>query len=690
MADLNSFLAQNRGKQPQSPPIDLRGAIEKTNEKQSAQGVMPYVNNALGSVARGMTQVVETPYNIVNNAPRLLNLLPGDQGMGKFSEMGAKTGGPVGNLFASMGEDPLIDAVASDKYLGNDVGGIKKPNPNYPMTSNIAEAFGSGVTGMGMAGLAAKTPGIAGKFAQWMSAPVQAAPKAAVAGELASAAGGETGRVIAEKNDMGPVATFFAQLLGSLGPGALAYSGPAAVGKLFSREGGADTLAAMERQGVRPSVGMTGGKSAAQLESGASAIPFFSTVPENVRTQQFNQFDDALTGAAGKMRPAGTGPMTNQMDLSQQVYDIAEGGAKRMRGGFGQREEALMKAVGADTMVDTTQTRAALAEMLKTADAKTAKALQTEIGFLDEIADEATGAAPYAKLRKFRSNFGAGIEDDGILKGAKDQLYKGTTADLEAAATKAGVGDDFRSLMAEQAKAHADDVRLSEGGDFVQADKLGSGQLERSGQFLKQAYANPDKMEYIKRNATPEQWDSLRANIAQDLGLAKAGAQDAAGEVVSPTKFITEWNKMDPRVKNMLFDDNLGTRQTLDDLALIADAFKQRGLEVNTSRTAGTGMGAMEIKGGAKTAAAIATGAGAATNLPATLTAMGMTYATVKGLMSETLARWAAGQTPTAAGTMGARLPGAVAHGAQDGQKEQKRPPLRKIPKDDEGDHEYR
>jgi hypothetical protein len=178
-------------------------------------------------------------------------------------------------------------------------------------------------------------------------------------------------------------------------------------------------------------------------------------------------------------------------------------------------------------------------------------------------------------------------------------------------------------------------------------------------------------MNYIKRNATPEEWNSLRANIAQDLGLAKAGAQDATGDVVSPTKFITEWNKMDPRVKNMLFDDDLGTRQTLDDLALIADAFKQRGLEANTSRTAGTGMGAMQIK---QVGGAVAGTAGAMTNLPATIAASGMTYATVKGLMSQTLARWAAGRTPSVTSTVGARVPGAAARSLDQYDQEEQDP----------------
>jgi hypothetical protein len=713
MADLQTFLAKNRGQADQLPPVDLRGAIAKTNEKQDAQGVLPYVTNALNSVSRGMTQMIETPYNIINNAPRLVNLLPGDQGAEKISEMAKHTDGTVGKVARTLfpSEDPLIDAVDAHYPGMGGVGGIKTPNPNYPSTSNIAEAFGSGVTGMGMTSLAAKTPGIAGKFAQYLSAPVMAAPKTAVAAELASAAGGETGRVVAEKNDFGPVATFFAQLLGSLGPGALAYSAPNAIGKLFGREGGAETLAAMERQGVRPSVGMTGGRSAAQIESGASALPFFSSVPENVREQQFSQFADKLTDTAAGMRPAGSGPMTNQMDLAQQTYDIAEQGAKRMRDSFGGREDALQAAIGPTTGIDVTATRKAIADMMPRVDPEMQGALQHELDLLDQmilknktttmqpkassIVDEtgapmqtqvpvttetATNMVPYEQFRSWRTNVGRRTDQPSIKGGQSKQLYQAITQDLTGAADKAGVGDDFRSLMADQAAAHADDVRLNEGGDIPQADKLGSGQLERSGQFLKQAYANPDKMEYIQRNATPEQWGNLRANIAHDLGLAKAGAQDAAGEVVSPTKFITEWNKMDPRVKNMLFDDDLGTRQTLDDLALIADAFKKRGLEANSSRTAGTGMGAMEIKNASKAGALLATGAGAATNLPATLTAMGMTYATVKGLMSETLARWAAGQTPTIQGTVGARLPGAVAHGAQEGQKEEKRPPLRKLP----------
>ena len=117
-------------------------------------------------------------------------------------------------------------------------------------------------------------------------------------------------------------------------------------------------------------------------------------------------------------------------------------------------------------------------------------------------------------------------------------------------------------------------------------------------------------------------------------------------------------------MKNMLFDDDLGTRQTLDDLALVAEDFQRRGLEANTSRTAGTGLSAMQLKQiGTAGAGGYGLSAGA---LPQMAVGAGLTYATVKGLLSETLARWAAGRTPTVKGTVAPRVPGAVARGLTD------------------------
>ncbi len=666
MHPLDMRVNKRLNSQPQYENFDEQ--LGAYNEKQSQKGVLPWINNALSNVNEGLTQVAETPYNIMNRAPQLMNLLPGEQGMGTVDEMAAAAPpGVIKDVTTALfpSKDPLID-LAKEYH-----GGIQDDNPNYPGTSQFFEDVGMGVGSLGAGPLLSIGKASAGPITQKVGQygddmwnMVKANPLKAVGAEVAASGGAATGRGIAEETEMGPVASFFAELMGSMSPSIAATSLPRAATHLLGREGAEESLEAMTRQNVRPSVGLTGSRTAGQIESGASALPLFSSVPENVRTQQFDQFSDALTGAADNVRP--NGPMVGEM--GEQIYDIAEGGAQRMKAGFSGREDDLMKAIGADTPVNTTGTREALEQMLQTADAKTADALQNEIAMLDRIADEA-GNAPYGKFRNFRSNFGAEIQDTGILSGAQKQMYAGATQDLQEAATKAGVGDDFKSLMSEQAAAHADDVRLSEGGDFKQAKSLKGGQIERSQAFLKQAYKNPDKMQYLQRNATPEQWSQLRADIAHDLGLAKAGAQDAGGEVISPSKFSTEWAAMDPRVKNMLFDDDLGTRQTLDDLALIAEDFQRRGLEANSSRTAGTGMGAMQIKEASKGAAMLGMGAAGASDLGLTAAASGITYASLKGLMSETLARWAAGQTPTFKGSVAPRIPGAIGRASTDEEK---------------------
>jgi hypothetical protein len=257
--------------------------------------------------------------------------------------------------------------------------------------------------------------------------------------------------------------------------------------------------------------------------------------------------------------------------------------------------------------------------------------------------------------------------------------------DLQRAADNAGVGDDFVKLMDEQRLANADvnktpDVSLSEGGDFKELGKLTGGEL-KARPYLAKMLASPENFEVIQRNATPEQMAQLRGDIVEYLGLVRAGGQDATGTVISPNEFLTKWNKIDPRVKNMLFDDDLGTRQTLDDIATVAADFKRRGLEANTSRTAGTGQAAMAISGmGDQARGMIQGGLGTGTavagyaNPAATAASVVMTYATLKGLMSETLARWAAGQTPSLSDALVPRVPGAVGRGVT---PEEEKPQIR-------------
>lgn len=89
-------------------------------------------------------------------------------------------------------------------------------------------------------------------------------------------------------------------------------------------------------------------------------------------------------------------------------------------------------------------------------------------------------------------------------------------------------------------------------------------------------------------NSLPEEdRGNIRATIVDRLGRAKAGMQDAGGEIFSPAEFLTNWNKMSPEAKTALFGRDKKLSQALDDIAILADSTKQAQRFVNQSQTAG-------------------------------------------------------------------------------------------------------
>lgn len=664
---------------PQQKPLTIDDRIADVQERDATTGVLPYATNAINGINRGMTQVAELPYNIMNNAPKLVNLLPGEQGMGTLDEMGAKAGGPIGNLFASLGKDPLIDFVG-ENYPGMDtVGGISHPNPAYPITNRVTEDIGTGVGTMGAGATMVGANGVAGLLGKYLGQPLVNAPVSSVVGETMSSLGAAGGREVADKYDVqNPVGRFALEMAGGMTPSGITDSIETGLRKSVSREGGDVTLDAMDRLNMRPSIGLTGNQNASTLENAAAILPFFGSVSKNVQTGQIDDFGNIIKDTASKVRPTGALSKADDMMIGEQVRDISSSGLGRLKGGFSQREDALMSSIGARTPIDVTNTRKAIADMIPTVDPEMQGALKHELDLLDQMVIKnkttamqpkassvldangqpimtnapvesvtATNTVPYEQFRSWRTNVGRRTDQPSIKGGQSKQLYKGITEDLTGAADKAGVGDDFRTLMADQAKAHDDSLRLSEGGDIPAMQKIAESQVEQGKNYFNQAISNPDRMSMIKRNATPEQWKQFAGDTLEYLGVAKNAAQDAAGEAISPNTFLTNWNKMDPRTRVMLFDDGEGTLEKLNDLATVAEAMRSRGNSSNFSNTAGVGMSAAALAkaGGAVSAAGAGAGIGASlAGIPGAAAGAGITYATVKGLMSETLARWAVKQ----------------------------------------------
>lgn len=640
------FMDENRTPVEQKQrPANLRASIEKVNENKANRGVVPYAANAINAVNRGVTQVIETPYNIINRAPQLVNLLPGEQGVESIDEMAKGTWAE--GIFPS--KDPLIN------FMEEHHPGLNAPNPNYPITNQVGEDVGIGLGTMGMSvplsflkGVGGPVVNKVGQYADDMVKLFQKSPKAAVAGEVAAAGGAATGRELVP-DDAHPITKFAAEFLGALAPGTLAYSGPEIASKVFSREGGDLTLEAMERLDMRPSVGVTGNEMASQMENAAAIVPVLGSKARKVQNQQFDDFADTVTKTADNIRPDSAVSRSEPIMLGEQVRDIADEGLEKIKAGFGKREDDLAAAIGGDTKIDITSTRKAIEEQIPKSSAEIQSALKTELALLDEIADDA-GKISYDQLRSHRTGVGQRTNQPSIKGGAKKKIYAGITEDLQKAADGAGVGDDFKTLMADQAQSNA------KTGDKTRLESLVDQDFEKSFSAFKASIKNPDKIATFKRSATPEQWDEFSSNVVEYLGKANNSAQGAAGDTFSANTFLTRWNEMDPRTRSILFDDDRGTLQTLDDLAVVAEGMKHRGHGGNFSNTAGVGIGAGAIMGGPLLYGDVST---AAMNT-------GLTYATIQSLMSETLAKWAAGRGPSVQGTIGARVPGAAYRAATD------------------------
>jgi hypothetical protein len=84
-----------------------------------------------------------------------------------------------------------------------------------------------------------------------------------------------------------------------------------------------------------------------------------------------------------------------------------------------------------------------------------------------------------------------------------------------------------------------------------------------------------------------DEWDSVSATIFGKLGMAKAGAQDATGEVFSINTFMTNWSKLAPESKKALWagTKHQGLYKDLDEFASVVGDMKGVEALANKSRT---------------------------------------------------------------------------------------------------------
>ncbi len=200
-------------------------AAPQTPEPESFAGLKA-INRAggvLGSGAnRGVATVAGAPVELMNRVPQLLNLLPGEQGIGPISDR------PTGGIADMM---QLLEAMGLNQVKREDLEGFGER-----MLGRVGEELGGAAIPGGMMLKRAGKAATGGLLDKAFIEPLRRAPGPVAASEVALAGGAGVGAQVANEafgSEPGDLGDLIGSLLGTLGTGGAltAARGAAVLGK---------------------------------------------------------------------------------------------------------------------------------------------------------------------------------------------------------------------------------------------------------------------------------------------------------------------------------------------------------------------------------------------------------------------------------------------------------------------------
>jgi len=228
--------------------------------------------------------------------------------------------------------------------------------------------------------------------------------------------------------------------------------------------------------------------------------------------------------------------------------------------------------------------------------ALTPQTTQEATGLLDAAGNPITrdvtqgGGLSWQDLRDFRSRVGEiigqpGLASDGAQIGQLRSLYGALSDDIRQTAADQGpdalnAWSRWNNYARARANRIGNVVSLILGNDSNKAPQSAFEALQRLAQ---QKGGDPIKLAQALRSMPQDEANTVRATILEDLGHAPAGQQNDVGNVFSPANFVTQWNKISDRAKNVLFTGD--HRDALNDLAKVFSGMKSSTKFANSSKT---------------------------------------------------------------------------------------------------------
>lgn len=205
------------------------------------------------------------------------------------------------------------------------------------------------------------------------------------------------------------------------------------------------------------------------------------------------------------------------------------------------------------------------------------------------LLDQATdGRLPYEALKKLRTEVGERAAQPNLVSDVKasawKRLYAGISSDMENAANQAGP-------EASQAWSRANGYYKAGQGRIEALDRV----VDKAGgpEAVFNAATSGTKdgaftIRNVMQSLQPDQQKVLSATVLRRLGAATPGTATEQGDF-SINSFLTNWNKLSPAAKGVLFD-RFGNsfREDVDAVSRTAGGFRQAAKTgANPSGTAG-------------------------------------------------------------------------------------------------------
>lgn len=380
--------------------------------------------------------------------------------------------------------------------------------------------------------------------------------------------------------------------------------GDAAEGTALART----TRAAAERLSVPLTAGMASGRKFFQIVEGAlSSNPLTGGMIDRA----VRESTDAATGASRRIvQTMANGANTSQPAFVRALNAAGEGRLEYFKIRRQALSDALTNIVGSGPTVPMTNVQRVLNEM-RVLQTRAGGALDPQLaGVINEantILDGAQamgGMLPFDVVQKLRTRLGeassfGGMTSErvpGATQGIRD-LWAATGEDLRQGAKlidSQALAAGLPTPGAEQAlEIHDTFVRVNRDADaFVNLDtmeKLMNISPKHPARWAEELTKNPEAARELRRSIPAPEWDTLAGSVFEDMGRATPGAQDVAGEVWSPSQFLSNWDRLGREGREALFGGTryAGVSRDIQDLATVAQAIKSGSKYVSTSNSVG-------------------------------------------------------------------------------------------------------